>query len=108
MRKRFNVCLPVERGRQHETVIAERERGEEKKYIKNLSEAARQTLLLMRYDLSGAHVSLAGTCTGTHTCALAESQGGVRGRDRPSVRRRDLSDRVAALGGRDLGVFRLR
>lgn len=28
MRKPFNVCLPVERGRQRETVIAEREARE--------------------------------------------------------------------------------
>lgn len=54
MRKLFNVCLPVERGRECETVIAESER-------KNLREGARQTLLLMRYDLSDddTHVCLA-------------------------------------------------
>lgn len=30
MRKLFNVCLPVERGRECETVIAERVRGKSK------------------------------------------------------------------------------
>lgn len=96
------------RGEGSAKLLLQSEREGKKKIFKNLSEAARQTLLLMRYDLSGTHISLAGTRTGTHTCASAKSQGGVRGRDRPSVRWRDLGDRVAALGGRDLGVFRLR
>lgn len=65
MRKLFNVCLPVERGRECETVIAEREREREK----NLREGVRQTLLLMRYDLSDddTHICRAGTYA--HACA---------------------------------------
>lgn len=71
MRKPFNVCLPVERGRERETVIAEWE------WEKNLSEGARQTLLLMQYDLSDndTHISLASTRAGTYIRAQA---GGAR------------------------------
>ncbi len=67
MRKLFNVCLPVERGRECETVIAERERE------KNLREGVRQTLLLMQYDLSDddTHSCLAREHAGTYAHAWA-------------------------------------